>query len=185
MYRPRVTTLSSAPAGLPPPGLPVGTAAPPLRLPQVPERMVDIADFRGSPVVVAFQALAFTGGPDWGVEGTLRAFERSWDAFQAVGARLVVVTSDSMYANQAFMRSLGGLRFPIVADFLPRGAVSRAWNAWAEDREHPRNVTFILDRQGGVRWCQAHHKGGMPDVAEVLAVIQDLDEAPGGLPGAH
>jgi peroxiredoxin len=158
-------------------GLPIGSTAPDFVLPRSPSREYRLSDYRGKRhVVVSFLALAFTGGTDWGVEGTLRAFQRDWADFDAFGAQILTITADSMYANEAFGRSIGGLWFPILADFLPRGAVSREWNCWSEDREHPRNVTLIIDREGVVRSSEHHRKGGVPDNGALLEVLDSLGE---------
>ncbi len=166
------------------PGPAIGSLAPGFTLPRAPARLVSLADYRGKQhVVVSFLALVFTGGPDWGVEGTLRAFERDAAEFRQRGAAILAISSDSMFCNDAFSRALGGLSFPILADFLPRGVVSREWDCWAADREHPRNVTVIVDKAGTVRYCAYHQKGGMPDNDEVLAALDRIngDAASAGL----
>lgn len=155
------------------PGPAVGSIAPDFTLPRAPARDITLGDYRGQRiVVVSFVALCFTGGFEWGVEGTLRAFDRTADEFDDAGAVVLAISGDSMYCNEAFSRSLGGLRVPLLADFLPRGAVSRQWDCWAEDREHPRNVTVVVDRQGVVRSSEHHRKGGAPDMATVLAAVE-------------
>jgi peroxiredoxin len=159
-------------------GPPVGQPAPDLVLPRSTVKTHRLADYRGQRrVVVTFLALAFTGGSDYGVEGTLRNFERDFDKFADRDAPILAVTAESIFVNEAFSRWLGGLRFPILADFLPRGAVSRAWDCWAEEREHPRNVTAIVDRAGIVRYSAHHQQGGMPDNRELLAALDEIEAA--------
>ncbi|MBV9119958.1 MAG: redoxin domain-containing protein [Chloroflexi bacterium] len=158
------------------PGPSVGVHAPDFTLPRAPAKRHTLSDYRGRQnVVVSFNALAFTGGPDWGVEGTLRNFERDATAFRASRTTILAITADSMYCNEAFSRALGGLSFPILADFLPRGAVCREWDCWSPDREHPRNVTVIVDRQGMVRYCAYHAQGGIPENEELLGVLDGLN----------
>jgi peroxiredoxin (alkyl hydroperoxide reductase subunit C) len=154
----------------------MGTVAPDFTLPRSTVKRWTLSDFRGKQnVIVSFFALAFTGAPDYGVEATLRNFERAYDAFEERNTAILTVDAESMYVNEAYSRYLGGLRFPILADFLPRGAVSREWDAWSEDREHPRNVTAVIDKSGIVRMCEHHHQGGMPDVRSILAVLDSIN----------
>lgn len=167
------------------PGPALGTIAPDFRLPRSPVKSYALAEFRGRRVVVAFLALAFTGGSDWGVEATLRNFERDVDRFAERDAVILAITADSMFVNEAYSRSLGGLRFPILADFLPRGAVSRAWNCWAADREHPNNVTAVVDRAGVVRYVQHHQQGGQPDNRAILALLDQIGDLEENVFGAR
>ncbi len=157
------------------PGPQVDEAAPDFTLPRAPSKEYTLGDFRGKMnVVVSFVALSFTGGGDWGVEGTLRRFQRYYEEFEKRDTVVIVISADSMYCNEALSRSLGGLPFPILADFLPRGVVSREWDCWSPDREHPRNVTSLIDKQGIVRNVEYHEKGGIPNVRALLGVIDGL-----------
>lgn len=157
------------------PGPQVDKPAPDFTLPRAPSRECSLSDFRGKKnVVVSFVALSFTGGGDWGVEGTLRRFKRYYTELEKRDTVVMVISADSMYCNEALSRSLGGLPFPMLADFLPRGAVSREWDSWSGDREHPRNVTTLIDKQGIVRNVEYHQKGGVPDLVALLSAIDGL-----------
>ena len=159
------------------PGPQVGETPPSFVLPRSAVKQVNLQDcLDEGNVLVTFLALAFTGGSDWGVEATLRNFDRDFDRFADRDTTILAITGDSLHVNEAYSRWLGGLRFPILADFLPRGAVSRAWDCWADDREHPRNVTILLDRQGRVRWTAHHMQGGMPDNRRLLAAIDLINQ---------
>ena len=161
------------------PGPVVGEVAPDFSLPRAPVKSYRLSDYRGSRrVVVSFLALAFTGGYEWGIEGTLRAFARAFDAFESRDTVILTITADSMYANEAFSRQLGGLPFPILADFLPRGAISREWGVWADEREHPRNVTILIDKNGVVQSVEHHKQGGAPDIRALIAAIDTLNDTP-------
>ena len=154
----------------------VGSLAAGFTLPRASAKRHTLSDFRGKKnVIVAFQALAFTGGSDWGVEGTLRNFERDLAEFRRREAVVLAILAESIYVNDAFSRSLGGLSFPILADFLPRGQVCRDWDCWSADREHPRNVTVLIDKEGIVRYSEHHQQGGMPDNDELLRLLDQLN----------
>ena len=150
----------------------VGAPAPDFTLPRANVKQVTLSEFRGKKhVVISFFALAFTGGTDWGVEGTLRNFERDLPEFRKRDAVVLTIDAETMFVNEAFSRWLGGLSFPILADFLPRGAVSRQWDCWSPEREHPRNVTVVVDKEGIVRYAEHHKQGGMPDNEEILRIL--------------
>ena len=158
------------------PGPAIGSLAPDFTLPRAPVKRYTLSDYRGNKhVVVSFFALAFTGGPDWGIEATLRNLQRDVDDFRHRDSAILTIDAESMYVNDAYSRWLGGLSFPVLSDFLPRGQVSRLWDCWSPDREHPRNVTVVVDKQGIVRYCEHHQQGGMPDHGEILRLLDSIN----------
>lgn len=81
------------------------------------------------------------------------------------------ISVDSVYSHQAFADQLGGLDFPLLADFHPKGEVTKAYGLWREDRGYSRRAIVIIGRDGVVRHSQVIERGA-PDVAEVLAAVR-------------
>jgi peroxiredoxin len=54
-------------------------------------------------------------------------------AFDRLGARLVGISIDHVHSHAAFARD-AQLRFPLLADFQPRGAVARRHGAFRDAR---------------------------------------------------
>jgi peroxiredoxin len=67
------------------------------------------------------------------------------------GATLLGVSVDSSWAHKAFQEKLG-IEIPLLADFHPKGEVSRAYGAYIEDRGHPNRSLVLIDEEGTVRW---------------------------------
>ncbi len=82
---------------------------------------------------------------------------------------------DSVYCHQAFAAELGGLDFPLLADFHPKGSVVQAYGLWREDKGYSRRAIVIIDRGGIVRHCQVIERGA-PDVEGVLAAVKTIAE---------
>jgi alkyl hydroperoxide reductase subunit AhpC len=78
---------------------------------------------------------------------------------------------DSVHSHQAFAEQLGGLNYPLLADFHPKGAVTKAYGLWREDRGNSRRAIIIIDREGVVRHSQVIERGA-PNVEEVLAAVR-------------
>ena len=86
---------------------------------------------------------------------------------------------DSVYSHQAFADELGGLDFPLLADFHPKGRVTQAYGLWREDKGYSRRAIIIIDRAGVIRHSQVIERGA-PDVEALLAVVKEIAEMPLG-----
>ena len=90
------------------------------------------------------------------------------------GRELVGVSVDSPYAHKAFQEKLG-IDFPLLADFEPKGEVSRAYDAYYDGAGHGKRTLVLVDEEGVVRVgprvaLAARGPGRQPD----------LRRAPGG-----
>lgn len=76
-----------------------------------------------------------------------------------------------MYSHQAFADELGGLTFPLLADFHPKGQVTQAYGLWRDDRGYSRRAVVIVDAHGVVRHAEVIERGA-PEVEAVLEVVR-------------
>ena len=59
------------------------------------------------------------------------AFEARLRDFEAAGAQVVGISTDSIYSHQAWAKSLGGITYPLLAD-IHRDVVKRYGLHWPE-----------------------------------------------------
>ena len=78
-----------------------------------------------------------------------------------------------MYSHQAFAEQLGGLTYPLLADFHPKGEVIRQYGLWREDKGYSRRAIIIVDREGIVRHSEVIPQGP-PVVEAVLAAVRAI-----------
>jgi peroxiredoxin len=97
--------------------------------------------------------------------------------FQASDAQVLGISVDSVHSHRAFAAELGGLDYPLLADFHPHGAVTRAYGLWREDKGYSRRAVIVIDREGVVRYVEVI-PSGPPDVEQVLAVVQSVAARP-------
>ena len=83
------------------------------------------------------------------------------------------ISVDSVDSHRAFADSLGGLSFPLLADFHPKGEVVMRYGLWRDDKGYSRRAVVIVDPQGIVQHSQVILKGP-PDVEEVLAAVNGI-----------
>jgi len=146
-----------------------GTPAPDFRLMAAPDREVSLRDFRGKPVILAFYPA------DWSpVCGDQMAiYNEILPEFQAFGAELLGISVDGAWCHAAFARDRK-LRFPLLADFEPKGAVSRAYGAYRAGEGCSERALFVLDGDGIIRWSHLSPPEVNPGADGILAALEEM-----------
>jgi peroxiredoxin len=125
-----------------------GRPAPDFELSDQHGQTVRLADFAGRRnVLLVFYPLAFSGV----CEGELTALRDGADDFRAADVQLLAVSVDSMFAHRVWA-DREGLEFPLLSDFWPHGAVASSYGVFDENRGVALRGTFLIDREGVIRW---------------------------------
>jgi peroxiredoxin len=123
-----------------------GADAPEFALPNQDGDEVTLGDFAGRKLVIAFYPLDFSPV----CTDQLSLYQEVLGEIEAKGASLVGISVDSKYSHRAFREKLG-LTMPLLADFHPKGEVTRAYDAWIDKVGHG-NRSLVLVEDGTVRW---------------------------------
>lgn len=95
--------------------------------------------------------------------------------FERYDAQVVGISVDSVPSHVAFAKSLGGIQnYPLLADFHPKGEVSKKYGVWKEDKGISERAVFIIDKQGKVRYVDVHDISEAPENAQLIEVLRDL-----------
>ncbi len=150
--------------------LETGRPAPDFALRDQHGATVELASYRGEKaVVVMFYPFAFSGV----CTGELCAVRDELPTFESDSVQLLAVSCDPVYALRVFAEQ-DGLTFPLLSDFWPHGEVARAFGVFDEQRGCAERSTFILDRQGVLRWSVHNQKPDARDLAEQARVLAEL-----------
>ena len=124
-----------------------GEKAPDFSLSDQDGNTVSLADLAGQTSVLVF----YPG--DWSPVCTdqLNVYQEVLADIEQQGARLYGVSVDSAFSHKAFQQHLG-LTFPLLADFHPKGEVSRAYGAHIEERGHNNRSLVMIGPEGEVVW---------------------------------
>jgi peroxiredoxin len=142
--------------------LEVGREAPGFTLRDQHGQQVSLASFRGrKAVVVMFYPYAFSSV----CTGELGGVRDRLATFQSDTVQVLAVSCDPMFAMRAFAEQ-DALTFPLLSDFWPHGATARAYGVLDEERGCADRSTFIVDRDGVLRWA----------VHSAMRDARDLDE---------
>ena len=96
--------------------------------------------------------------------------------FERYDAQVVGISVDSVPSHAAFAKSIGGIeRYPLLADFHPKGEVSKKYGVFIDEKGHCERAIVVVDKQGVVRYIDVHNIGEAPENAQVLEVLRELD----------
>jgi peroxiredoxin len=148
-----------------------GTVAPDFQLPVTPEQKLSLSDLRGKPVILAFYPA------DWSpvCGDQLALYNEILPEFQSHGAELLGISVDGAYCHVAYAKDRN-LRFKLLADFEPKGAVSRAYGAYHNDWGFSERALFVIDRDGIIRWSYLSPIGQNPGADGILEALEGLSK---------
>ncbi|GAA3500273.1 peroxiredoxin [Streptomyces prasinosporus] len=146
----------------------VGDRAPDFELRDNHGASVKLSDFRGRKnVVVLFYPFAFTGV----CTGELCEVRDNLPQFSDRDTQVLAVSNDSIHTLRVFAEQ-EGLEYPLLSDFWPHGDVSRAYGVFDEGKGCAVRGTFIIDKEGVVRWTVVN---GLPDARDLGEYVKALD----------
>jgi peroxiredoxin len=124
-----------------------GTPAPDFTLRDQDGNEVGLSDLRGSKVVLCFYPADFSPV----CTDQLSIYQEVKPEIEQRGAKLLGISVDGTWCHKAFQEKLG-IDIPLLADFHPKGEVTRAYDAYL-DRYGTGNRSLVLvDEEGTVRW---------------------------------
>jgi len=143
-------------------GLQLGGAAPDFTLRDQFGQDTTLSSYRGSKAVgIFFYPYAFSGV----CTGEMAGIRDRLAEFLTFDTEVLAISCDPMFALRAFADS-DGLNFPLLSDFWPHGAVSRAFDVFDERTGAPHRSSYVIDKEGLVRWA----------VHNAMPEGRDLDE---------
>ncbi|MGW0709961.1 peroxiredoxin [Streptomyces sp. NPDC002643] len=148
----------------------VGDKAPDFELKDNHGATVKLSDFRGEKnVVLLFYPFAFTGV----CTGELCELRDNLPKFVNDDVQLLAVSNDSIHTLRVFGEQ-ESLEYPLLSDFWPHGEVSRAYGVFDADKGCAVRGTFIIDKEGVVRWTVVNALPDARDLNEYVAALDTL-----------
>ncbi len=95
--------------------------------------------------------------------------------FRKFNAALVGISVDGIWCHLAFARDRN-LRFPLLADFEPKGEVARAYQVYRAKEGTSERALYVIDADGIVRWSYVSPVGLNPGADGILRALEGLEE---------
>jgi peroxiredoxin (alkyl hydroperoxide reductase subunit C) len=151
----------------------VGSQAPDFTLKDQHNQPVSLTDFRGrKAVLLVFYPMAFTRT----CEGELTEIRDNLAAYANDRVQVVTVSVDTTHSHKVWAER-EGFDFPLLADFWPHGAVAQAYGVFNEVAGFADRGTFLIDRDGAVRFAELSGPGESRDQKAWRAALDDLESA--------
>jgi peroxiredoxin len=146
-----------------------GTQAPPFDLPVTPDSQSELRDFRGRNLVMAFYPA------DWSpvCGDQLALYNEALPELERLGAALVGISVDGAWCHAAYAESRN-LHFPLLADFEPKGEVSKRYGAYEYGLGMSKRALFLVDGEGTIRWSHLSPIEVNPGVDGILTALDSM-----------
>ena len=148
----------------------VGQLAPDFTLQNQYGQPVTLSDFRGQKnVLVMFYPFAFTGI----CTSELCVLRDRAPEFDNDSTAVLSISCDSLPSLKMFAEQ-EKLTHALLSDFWPHGEVSRAYGVFLEEKGFSTRGSFVIDKEGVVRWAVVNGPGearSADEYAEALAAL--------------
>lgn len=150
----------------------IGRTAPELRLLSTPDQFLSLEEFRDRPVVLVFYPA------DWSpvCNDQLVLYQELMQEFGKYNAQLLGISVDGAWCHAAFAKSRN-LRFPLLADFEPKGSASRTYGVYRTSMGVSERALFVIDGNGVIRWNYVSPIGVNPGADGILRALAHLGPA--------
>lgn len=129
----------------------------------------ELRALRGSPVVLHFFALAWSGV----CANELARLGETVPEVASLGAHVLGVSCDSRLTLAAWKQAM---RYPVrlLSDFWPHGDIGRKFGVFDEELGVDHRGTFVIDGQGVVRTVISAEMSRARDVSAYVGAVREL-----------
>lgn len=141
----------------------VGEQAPDFTLRNQEGEDVSLADYKGRKVLLVFYPMDFSPV----CSDQLSIYQEVKPELSEKGVELVGISIDHAYAHKAFQEKLG-IDTTLLADFEPKGEVSRAYGSYLDGPGIANRTLVLVDEDGKVAWTYESPSPGEYPGANVI-----------------
>jgi peroxiredoxin len=147
-----------------------GTQAPEFTLPDQNKQPVTLSSFRGQKnVLLVFYPFAFSPV----CTNELRQVRDELPRYQNENVQILAVSTDPTFSPKAFAVA-EGYEFPLLSDFWPHGELARTYGVFNETPGMANRGTFVIDKDGLVRFNEMNPPGMPRDQDDWLRALAQL-----------
>ncbi|WP_029275425.1 redoxin domain-containing protein [Pedobacter borealis] len=148
-----------------------GAIAPDFELNATPDQKIKLKDFKGKNVILVFYPA------DWSpvCSDQMALYNEMLKYFNKYDAQIFGVSVDSVWCHLAFEENRK-LHFPLLADFEPKGAVSKAYGVYDEELGESKRALFVIDKEGKIAWSYLSPIAVNPGADGILDALEELNK---------
>lgn len=148
-----------------------GDTAPDFELNATPNQKIKLKDFKGKNVILAFYPA------DWSpvCSDQMALYNEMLKYFNKYDAQIFGVSVDSVWCHLAFEENRK-LHFPLLADFEPKGAISKAYGVYDDEVGESKRALFVIDKEGKIAWSYLSPVAVNPGGDGILDALEELSK---------
>ena len=100
------------------------------------------------------------------------AFDKRIRDFEAANTQVLGISTDSPFSHENWAKSVGISNYPLLSDV--HRTTAKAYGVYWPDWNASSRATFVVDRNGTVRFIERYGKGELPDPDRMLAEVKKL-----------
>ena len=151
--------------------LQTGEKAPDFDLHVTPDQKLMLSDLKDKNVVLIFYPADWS--PVCGDE--IAIFNQAKPIFDRYNAQLVAISVDGAWCHNAYAKA-NNIHFPLLADFEPKGAVSKMYGVYHEGSGTSARALFLIDTQGIIQYAHLSPDAINPGADGVLAKLKEINK---------
>ncbi len=101
------------------------------------------------------------------------SYEEDLSEFERRNAQVLGISVDSVHANEAWAKSMGGLSYPLLSDMWPHGYASLFYQVLRPDGLTERAI-FVVDKNGIIQYIDIHAIGEQPPTDKIMEALDKL-----------
>jgi peroxiredoxin len=146
----------------------VGEAAPDFTLKDHKGNDVTLSALKGKKVVLGLHPLAWTGV----CAEQMLGLETNHDRMGKLNAVPLGISVDSSFCKNAWAKSLGIEKTPLLADFWPHGGVAKSYGVFNDEGGTSKRSVYIVDENGIVIFHKVYPVKQVPDIEEIIKALE-------------
>jgi len=147
-----------------------GSPAPGFDLYSTPEQKTKLSDFKGKRLIIAFYPA------DWSpvCSDQMALYNETLPIFKKYNAEIVGISVDSKWCHAAFAKDRN-LKFPLLADFEPKGELSKSYGAYNDEHGESARALFVIDEKGIIQWSYLSADDVNPGADGILDALENME----------
>ncbi|PTT01112.1 peroxiredoxin [Pedobacter sp. HMWF019] len=149
-----------------------GDSAPDFDLYATPDQKLSLADFRGKRLILAFYPA------DWSpvCSDQMSLYSATLKIFHEYNAEILGISVDSKWCHMAFAQERK-IHFPLLADFEPKGEVSKKYGIYDTKEGESHRALFVIDEHAIIQWSYLSPDGINPGADGILDALEEMKSA--------
>jgi peroxiredoxin len=101
------------------------------------------------------------------------SYEEDHSEFERRNAQVLGISTDMVWSNDAWAKSMGGLSYPLLSDNWPYGYVASQYGVLRGSGTVERAI-FVIDKQGFIRYIDIHDIAEQPPTDRIMEALDRL-----------